>query len=79
MEQAELHAHITQALDKLVSSLQDGGQGRMLQEVSSTTLGWVEGRIKAEGDKLRPAEPAEPSQSFPQPVHQDLNRNVALQ
>lgn len=79
MEQAELHAHITQALDKLVSSLQDGGQGRMLQEVSSTTLGWVEGRIKAEGGKLRPAEPAEPSQSFPQPVHQDLNRNVALQ
>lgn len=33
IEQTDLHVRITQTLDKLVSNLQDGGQGRMLQEV----------------------------------------------
>lgn len=43
IEQTDLHVRITQTLDKLVSNLQDGGQGRMLQEVMSTAYhGWKE-------------------------------------
>ncbi|CAF93350.1 unnamed protein product, partial [Tetraodon nigroviridis] len=40
-EQAELHAHVTRALEKLLSNLQDGGQGRMLQEVSAYSVACV--------------------------------------
>lgn len=36
IEQTDLHVRVTQTLDMLVSNLQDGGQGRMLQEVMST-------------------------------------------
>lgn len=43
IEQTDLHVRITQTLDRLVSNLQDGGQGRMLQEVMSTAYhGWKE-------------------------------------
>lgn len=36
IEQTDVHVRITQTLDTLLSNLQDGGQGRMLQEVRST-------------------------------------------
>lgn len=39
-EQAELHARVAQTLDKMLSALQDGRQGRMFQEVNSTT--WMD-------------------------------------
>lgn len=77
MEQAELHARVTQTLEKLVSSLQDSGQGRMLQEVSSTpcstwmggqTDRWMEGGITAEVGQLRPGGRMWPHQLFNPPL-----------
>ncbi|TMS01998.1 hypothetical protein E3U43_007538 [Larimichthys crocea] len=40
--QTDQHVHVTQTLDKLLSSLQDSsGQGRMLQEVLAYSVGFV--------------------------------------
>uniref|UniRef100_A0A674MNC5 Focadhesin n=1 Tax=Takifugu rubripes TaxID=31033 RepID=A0A674MNC5_TAKRU len=41
MEQTDLHVRVTQTLDKLVSNLQDGGQGRMIQEVLAYSVACV--------------------------------------